>query len=1024
MQIDQNGRVTWSPGIPDITGSPYHVVVTVTDNRTDMEYDEQGRLTAVVLPAVPDPILRDANNNPLMVRPRWQYQYDAQGNLTQIRDNFAEVSPTDIRTEHDGDNDDDTRITSYQYNSAGQETLRTLPAGNQEQDQYDLRDRLTLHVSFEGVVEQYVYDDTAVGDGRLTATRFYPSLAAYNNGAGTPSETESYTYDALGRLIATAHDLGGGNVQTFATQYDPEGKIAQESSPTGIVNYEYDAVGRQTRVWTAANAAPTVPVLDTRYTYDTLGRLSVVQTVTRDGLPVDVDPATPGNQPETTRYYYNLLGLPTRAELPNSLVEGYTFNNLNQLTEVAQYRSDSDNTNLSDNPKVAEFDYTVRPDGKRTGLTETFWLNGGNPANPAVPETTTYTWAYDAAGRLSSETLVSFYHALDRTTNFTMDLVGNRVKESIDLASTPGVIDQVFSYTYDVNDRLLQLTLDNNNDGTIDQTTVYDWGMTAPNPAGGAQELSATVENGAGVLVSRQLMAYDLQGQLASVVNETYNAQGQLTWRNRVSYEYNPEGIRFLAVEATDSNLDGTFSPNETTGSTEYLIDMNNITGLSQTLMETEKNAAGQPIRRESYTFGGDGITQTVTQLNPTTGAPTSTATHAFLHDGHGSVRALVDAATTIVQVYTYGAFGDLLAIHNASGAFVSASATDALTNLLFAGEMFDARVGMQFLRARWYNPGTGRFEQLDPFAGDTGAPFSLNKYAYTSGDPINHGDPTGMFDGLVGLLMSMSIGTGKNGSKLSAALSALNAVQKAAKLIEFIQLVIDIVFGLSTDGIFGAVKALIGIDPTDVKAIFKEIIDGKFNNLSSASAAFLAGHPKYFKFQFPKGGKGRIGKALRVVVHLLGKSNGVQEVIGELATGMLAKVINFKELKLKVFPPVVGPDFFLRQKKTGLYGIFEAKGGTSRLSTGARYGDQMNWRWINHWYKYLADNNRGLTPDGTALYRAYYPQSRRKSILAVVTSLNLNRRKDQMKMGIQLWAKRPPTSTWRNWPRTGPNRF
>ena len=36
---------------------------------------------------------------------------------------------------------------------------------------------------------------------------------------------------------------------------------------------------------------------------------------------------------------------------------------------------DSTPEDLSDNLVAAEFDYTVRADGKRTGLEETFWLD-------------------------------------------------------------------------------------------------------------------------------------------------------------------------------------------------------------------------------------------------------------------------------------------------------------------------------------------------------------------------------------------------------------------------------------------------------------------------------------------------------------------------------------------------------------------------------------------------------------------------------------------------------------------------
>jgi RHS repeat-associated protein len=55
------------------------------------------------------------------------------------------------------------------------------------------------------------------------------------------------------------------------------------------------------------------------------------------------------------------------------------------------------------------------------------------------------------------------------------------------------------------------------------------------------------------------------------------------------------------------------------------------------------------------------------------------------------------------------------------------------------------------FLRSFSYNPNTGTFTTLDPYAGDPTNPLSYNKYLYTQGDPINGSDPTGLTVELVG---------------------------------------------------------------------------------------------------------------------------------------------------------------------------------------------------------------------------------------------------------------------------------
>ncbi|MDY0165550.1 MAG: RHS repeat-associated core domain-containing protein, partial [Thermoguttaceae bacterium] len=52
---------------------------------------------------------------------------------------------------------------------------------------------------------------------------------------------------------------------------------------------------------------------------------------------------------------------------------------------------------------------------------------------------------------------------------------------------------------------------------------------------------------------------------------------------------------------------------------------------------------------------------------------------------------------------------------------------------------------GLQYLRARYYNPATGRFTRLDPFAGNLNDPQSLHKYLYCHADPVMGVDPSGM---------------------------------------------------------------------------------------------------------------------------------------------------------------------------------------------------------------------------------------------------------------------------------------
>ena len=73
------------------------------------------------------------------------------------------------------------------------------------------------------------------------------------------------------------------------------------------------------------------------------------------------------------------------------------------------------------------------------------------------------------------------------------------------------------------------------------------------------------------------------------------------------------------------------------------------------------------------------------------------------------------------------------------------------------SGEQYDSDLDLYYLRARYYNPATGRFLSRDPLDGNAVDPQSLHKYLYAGGDPVNSIDPTGK--GLVEFLFARKTG-------------------------------------------------------------------------------------------------------------------------------------------------------------------------------------------------------------------------------------------------------------------------
>ncbi|PWU16136.1 MAG: hypothetical protein C5B50_14080 [Verrucomicrobia bacterium] len=181
---------------------------------------------------------------------------------------------------------------------------------------------------------------------------------------------------------------------------------------------------------------------------------------------------------------------------------------------------------------------------------------------------------------------------------------------------------------------------------------------------------------------------------------------------------------------------------------TFYLVDDQNPTGFPQVLEEWIAVGGSTNLNRV-YNYG----LQLVSQVQ------LGTSTNYLTFDGHGSTRLLTDSGGTVVNTFTFDAYGILLA-----------SEAAPQTAYLYCGEQYDADLGMYYLRARYYQPQTGRFWTMDTFEGNNEDPLSLHKYLYANGDPVNVIDPSG-HDGTYAEALSM---TSVEGVLMSLALSAV----------------------------------------------------------------------------------------------------------------------------------------------------------------------------------------------------------------------------------------------------------
>jgi RHS repeat-associated protein len=206
---------------------------------------------------------------------------------------------------------------------------------------------------------------------------------------------------------------------------------------------------------------------------------------------------------------------------------------------------------------------------------------------------------------------------------------------------------------------------------------------------------------------------------------ESYDANGNTTATGGKTFAYDSDNrLKSMNGGAVTIVYDGDGSRVAKTvngATTRYLVDDLNPTGYAQVV---EESVNGSVQRAYSYGLQRIDVIQLVN----------STWTLSFYgHDGSGSVRQLTTAAGAVTDTYEYDAFGNLL---NKTGTTPN--------NYLYRGEQYDPDLGLYYLRARYYNPLTGRFMSRDPEDGIPTDPMTLHKYAYADGDPVNATDPTG----------------------------------------------------------------------------------------------------------------------------------------------------------------------------------------------------------------------------------------------------------------------------------------
>lgn len=750
-EIDREGNHTWY-GYDDLWRR-----IWVTNGRgtipedpnytTYYFYDDAGRLIRIEGPPVGDP--------PHSIV-QW-FGYDEIGNRTWVTDGngtFAEDPDHTTYYEYDG-NGNLTRVTDalggqtqYAYDELNRKVKMADANGNLTDQytryEYDDADRLVEREDPEGNVWTYTYD--AQGN---TLTQTDPS-----------GVTITHEYDALNRRVLTYDELGN---QTHF-EYDQLNRLVRQTDAEGNeTDFSYDALGRLVCVVDAEGGW-------TQYTYDETGNLIEIEDAKDDVVSIRE---------------YDVLNRLIRAEDGNGNYYTYGYDEVgNQVWVIdANGQPTEDTTYLTydaqnrlvqiDYPDATQVTYTYDDNGNRLTMTD---------EGTGTPQTSSFT--YDELNRLESST-----DSYGQTVGYSYDPVGNRI--SLTYPDSKEV-----TYGYDTANRL---------------TTITDWADPARETAysyNGMRIEAVTYPNGV-----VETLVYDVAGRLESMdtqdhlgapllgftwvrdgvgnptsVTETgtlqptleqllvdyqYDTDNRLTTSSQGTYQHDPNGnLTARTVGGTTTTFTYDVEDRMVSQTTDASTVQHVYDGASQRIARddgaSEKRYVLDKGRSMSHVLCETDDMGTITAYyihGPTIVAriDDSDVPHYYHTNNIGNVVALTAENEQITDRYGYTPFGLLRAEEGTTD--------NPFTYVGGLGVMAEAD-GLYFMRARFYDPDTGRFLGKDPVEGALTDPRGLHRYMYGLNSPVVLTDASGE---IIPLVIVAAVLWGSTGGGASVANTGVN---------------------------------------------------------------------------------------------------------------------------------------------------------------------------------------------------------------------------------------------------------
>ena len=728
--------------ISSYTYNAQHQPLTITDARgavTTYTYNTAGQALTVTTPP-PQGHSQGATTT---------FTYDTNGELQQVS------GPVPGAT------------TSFTYDDYGRKRTSTDAAGLTLTYDYDALDRITKVTYPDTTYEETVYNRLDAEKrrdrlGKWTQT-FHDALRRPVATRDAAEGTTQYQYggsgcsscsgggDKLTKLIDA-----NGNATTW--DYDLQGRVTQETrADASSESYTYETTTSRLRQKTDRKGVTTTLeyFLDGKLKQKTYSDTTPAVSYTYD--PIDGLMLTAVNGTDTLTWTYdNMDRVATEASIKNASTVAYTYDDagnrtvlsLDGVTHVTYgYDQQSRLTSITRGANVFGFGYDTP--SRRTSMT--------------YPNGVVTSYGYDGESRLTSVGAVLGSTPIT-SFSYVIDAAGNRTRKT--------TLDWTEDYRYDDIYRLV--SADRSAGAPSRWRFAYD---PAGNRTGDQTDDAAmgASHNNLNQLLTRApggVLAF--RGTTNEVANVTVAGKAALTASDNTfaAQAAVPAGTSNVVVAATDSSGNtrtNTYQVSTSGAGASYTYDPNgNLTqkiegtdnwtyswNAENQLTKVEKNGAEiarfayDPVGRRvekvaggvtnAYTYDGEDVLREVrggTTLKYTHGpeideplAVEEGTVSSYLHaDALGSIFKVTNSVGALVLARDYTTWGRL-----------EVGASDP--GYSFSGREWDPETGLYSNRARYYDPGSGRFLSEDPLLWLGGS----NLYAYAENRPVGARDPHGL---------------------------------------------------------------------------------------------------------------------------------------------------------------------------------------------------------------------------------------------------------------------------------------